>query len=107
MNDFVKPKDQREFIRFGLARNRTFKNDFVKPNEQSSSLLEYSAMARKRLLKTNLWHEKIFCKFTGFSNDNHNKQQKSLHPEGIGKKSRGKKQKSEEQNRLLFCSSLF
>ena len=24
-NDFVKPKDQREFIRFGLARNRTFK----------------------------------------------------------------------------------
>ena len=26
MNDFVKPKDQREFIRFGLARNRTFKN---------------------------------------------------------------------------------
>ena len=82
-------------------------NDFVKPNEQSSSLLEYSAMARKRLLKTNLWHEKIFCKFTGFSNDNHNKQQKSLHPEGIGKKSRGKKQKSEEQNRLLFCSSFF
>ena len=52
-NDFVKPKDQREFIRFGLARNRTFKNVFVKPNEQSSSLLEYSAMARKRLLKTN------------------------------------------------------
>ena len=84
-----------------------YMNVFVKPNEQSSSLLEYSAMARKRLLKTNLWHEKIFCKFTGFSNDNHNKQQKSLHPEGIGKKSRGKKQKSEEQNRLLFCSSLF
>ena len=27
MNDFVKPKDQREFIRFGLARNRTFKKD--------------------------------------------------------------------------------
>ena len=53
MNDFVKPKDQREFIRFGLARNRTVKNVFVKPNEQSSSLLEYSAMARKRLLKTN------------------------------------------------------
>ena len=53
MNDFVKPKDQREFIRFGLARNRTFKNVFVKPNEQSSSLLEYSVMARKRLLKTN------------------------------------------------------
>ena len=25
MNDFVKPKDQREFIRVGLARNRTFK----------------------------------------------------------------------------------
>ena len=24
-NDFVKPKDQREFIRFGLARNCTFK----------------------------------------------------------------------------------
>ena len=28
MNDFVKPKDQREFIRFGLARNRTFKKGF-------------------------------------------------------------------------------
>ena len=28
-------------------------NVFVKPNEQSSSSLEYSAMARKRLLKTN------------------------------------------------------
>ena len=27
MNDFVKPKDQREFIRFGLARNLTFKKD--------------------------------------------------------------------------------
>ena len=25
MNDFVKPKDQREFSRVGLARNRTFK----------------------------------------------------------------------------------
>ena len=50
-NDFVKPKDQREFIRFGLARNRTVKNVFVKPNEQSSSLLEYSAMARNRTVK--------------------------------------------------------
>ena len=30
-------------------------NVFVKPNEQSSSLLEYSAMARKRLLKTNIY----------------------------------------------------
>ena len=30
-------------------------NFFVKPNEQSSSLLEYSAMARKRLLKTNIY----------------------------------------------------
>ena len=29
-----------------------YMNVFVKPNEQSSSLLEYSAMARKRLLKT-------------------------------------------------------
>ena len=27
-NDFVKPKDQRELARFGLARNRTFKNLF-------------------------------------------------------------------------------
>ena len=26
-------------------------NDFVKPNEQSSSLLEYSAMARNRTFK--------------------------------------------------------
>ena len=25
-NDFVKPEDQRELARFGLARNRTFKN---------------------------------------------------------------------------------
>ena len=31
------------------------KNFFVKPNEQSSSLLEYSAMARKSLLKTNVF----------------------------------------------------
>ena len=30
-------------------------NFFVKPNEQSSSLLEYSAMARKSLLKTNVF----------------------------------------------------
>ena len=45
--------------------------------------------------------------FTGFYKHNHNKQQKSLHPEGIGKKSRGKAQKSEGQNRCLFCSSLF
>ena len=28
-NDFVKPKDQRELARFGLARNRTFKNFFL------------------------------------------------------------------------------
>ena len=32
MNDFVKPKDQREFIRFGLARNRTFKNPSLMRN---------------------------------------------------------------------------
>ena len=59
MNDSVKPEDQRELARFGLARtddkprgeaeftqaiprregrrrksNRTFKNDFVKPEDQ-------------------------------------------------------------------------
>ena len=34
MNDFVKPKDQREFIRFGLARNRTFKNVFDKREQR-------------------------------------------------------------------------
>ena len=34
-NVFVKPEDQRELARFGLARKRTFKNVFVKPNEQS------------------------------------------------------------------------
>ena len=28
-NDFVKPEDQKELARFGLARNRTFKNGFV------------------------------------------------------------------------------
>ena len=33
-------------------------NVFVKPNEQSSSLLEYSAMARKRLLKTKYWNDR-------------------------------------------------
>ncbi len=31
-----------------------FKNDFVKPNEQSSSSLEYSAMARNRTFKNDL-----------------------------------------------------
>ena len=75
MNDFVKPKDQRELALFGLARtegvaravpsslghcrvvteedksNRAFKNDFVKPNEQSQVHLSY-AMARNRTFKS-------------------------------------------------------
>ena len=50
-----------EFIRFGLARNRTVKNVFVKPNEQSSSLLEYSAMARK----LHFYLESIHLSLTG------------------------------------------
>lgn len=29
MNDFVKPKDQRELTLFGLARNRTFKSTYI------------------------------------------------------------------------------
>ena len=31
-NNFVKPKDQREFTRFGLARNCTFKNNYNNHN---------------------------------------------------------------------------
>ena len=55
-NVFVKPDEQSQTcLSFAMARNCTFKNDFVKPNEQSSSLLEYSAMARKRLLKTKVY----------------------------------------------------
>ena len=42
-NDFVKPKDQRELARFGLARNRTFKNVFVKREQRK---LAYSAERR-------------------------------------------------------------
>ena len=38
MNDFVKPKDQREFIRFGLARNRTFKNVCARRAQRPSLL---------------------------------------------------------------------
>ena len=45
--------------------NRTFlfneMNDFVKPNEQSSSLLEYSAMARNRTFKSIL--KKYLCTY--------------------------------------------
>ena len=48
INDFVKPNEQNSssLEYSAMARNRTFKNDFVKPNEQNSSSLEYSAMAR-------------------------------------------------------------
>ena len=53
LNDFVKPNEQNSssLEYSAMARNRTFKNDFVKPNEQNSSSLEYSAMARNRTFK--------------------------------------------------------
>ena len=49
-NDCVKPKDQREFIRFGLARNCTFKKGF----------------SPRFFLSTNFW-ESIFLP-TNFTN---------------------------------------
>ena len=74
MNDFVKPEDQRELARFGLARtddkprgeaeftqaiprregrrrksNRTFKNDSVKPEDQRE--LARFGLARNRTFK--------------------------------------------------------
>ena len=48
-NDFVKPKDQRELARFGLARNRTFKNVFVKREQRK---LACSAERRKGRMKS-------------------------------------------------------
>ena len=38
-NVCVKPKDPRELAHLGLASKRTFKNDFVKPDEQSQTCL--------------------------------------------------------------------
>ena len=58
-----KPKDQREFIRFGLARNRTFKNNFVKPKDQREFIR--FGLARNRTFKNQfaLTHDFDYCSY--------------------------------------------
>ena len=51
-NDFVKPEGQRELARFGLARNRTFKNVSDKREQRK---LAYSAERRKGRMKFNVF----------------------------------------------------